>query len=116
MACYPFQASHTGEACAAGLSAPQSCIEATRPVIGRLGGRLQCAYLAFGGDDVIGIMGMLDDVRAALLAASAEGGLKPVKATPLMTVEGGGEAMEKASGAGYRDRGGNAHSDTRTPQ
>ena len=44
MACYPFQASHTGEACAAGLSAPQSCIEATRPVIGRAAGRLEYAY------------------------------------------------------------------------
>jgi uncharacterized protein with GYD domain len=106
MACYLFQASYTSEACAAQVSNPQSRIEAIRPVIERLGGRLECAYFAFGEYDVIGIMEMLDNVRAAFsLAASAAGGLKAVKTTPPMTVEGGIEAIKKASGAGYRPPG-----------
>jgi hypothetical protein len=35
-----------------------------RPVIGRLGGRLECTYLAVGEYDVIGIMEVPDNVSA----------------------------------------------------
>jgi uncharacterized protein with GYD domain len=64
-------------------------------------------YLAFGEYDVIGIMEMPDHVSAAAfsLAASAGGGLKAVKTTPLLTVEEGIEALKKAAGAGYRPPG-----------
>jgi uncharacterized protein with GYD domain len=104
MARYLFQASYTSEAWAAQVSHPQNRIEVIRPVIERLGGRLECAYLAFGEYDVIGIMEMPDNVSAAAfsLAASAGGGLKGVKTTPLLTVEEGIEALKKAAGIGYR--------------
>jgi uncharacterized protein with GYD domain len=117
MACYLFQASYTSEACAAQMRNPQDCIEAIRPVIERSGGGLECAYLAFGEYDMMGIVEMLNDVRAAFsLAASAEGGLKTVKTTPPMTIEEGIEAMKRRQGRGIAHRGGDGHSDMRTPQ
>jgi uncharacterized protein with GYD domain len=107
MARYLFQASYTSEAWAAQVSNPQNRVDAIRPVIERLGGRLECAYLSFGDYDVVVIAEMPDHISAAAfsLAASAGGGVKAVKTTPLMTVEEGIEAMKKAAGAGYRPPG-----------
>ena len=107
MARYLFQASYTSEAWAAQVSNPQNRMEVIRPVIERLGGRLESAYLSFGDYDVVVIAEMPDHVSAAAfsLAASAGGGVKAVKTTPLMTVEEGIEAMKKAAGAGYRPPG-----------
>jgi uncharacterized protein with GYD domain len=107
MARYLFQGAYTSEAWAAQVSHPQNRIEVIRPVIERLGGRLECAYLAFGEYDVIGILEMPDNVSAAAfsLAASAGGALKAIKTTPLLTVEEGIEALKKAAGAGYRPPG-----------
>jgi uncharacterized protein with GYD domain len=107
MARYLFQASYTSEAWAAQVSHPQNRIEVIRPVIERLGGQFECAYLAFGEYDVIGIMEMPDNVSAAAfsLAAAAGGALKAIKTTPLLTIEEGMAAMQKAAGAGYRPPG-----------
>jgi hypothetical protein len=56
---------------------------------------------------VIGIMEMPDHVSAAAfsLAAAAGGALKAIKTTPLLTIEEGIAAMQKAAGAGYRPPG-----------
>ena len=107
MARYLFQASYTSEAWAAQVSNPQNRIDVIRPVIERLGGRLECAYLSFGDYDVVVVAEMPDHIGAAAfsLAASAGGGVKAVKTTPLITVEEGIEAMKKAAGAGYRPPG-----------
>lgn len=89
------------------MSNPQNRIDVIRLVIERLGGRLECTYLAFGDYDVVVIAEMPDHISAAAfsLAASAGGGVKAVKTTPLMTFEEGIEAMKKAAGAGYRPPG-----------
>ncbi|HSF29374.1 MAG TPA: GYD domain-containing protein [Candidatus Tectomicrobia bacterium] len=107
MARYLFQASYTSDAWAAQVSHPQNRMEVIRPVIERLGGRLESAYLSFGDYDVVLIAEMPDHVSAAAfsLAASAGGAVKAVKTTPLMTIEEGIEAMKKAAGAGYRPPG-----------
>jgi uncharacterized protein with GYD domain len=107
MARYLFQAAYTSEAWAAQVKNPQNRIDVIRPVIERLGGRIECAYFAFGDYDVIGIMEMPDNVSAAAfsLAGSAGGGIKAVKTTPLLTIDEGIEAMRKAAGAGYRPPG-----------
>ena len=107
MARYLFQAAYTSEAWAAQVQNPQNRIDVIRPVIERLGGRIECAYFAFGDYDVIGIMEMPDNVSAAAfsLAGSAGGGIKAVKTTPLLTIDEGIEAMRKAAGAGYRPPG-----------
>ena len=107
MARYLFQAAYTPEAWAAQINNPQNRVEALRPVIERLGGRLESAYYAFGDYDVIFIVEVPDNVSAAALslAASAGGALKAVRTTPLMTLEEGMEALRKAGGAGYRPPG-----------
>lgn len=107
MAHYLVEVAYTGEAWAAQVSSPQNRIEAIRPVIERLGGRIESAYYAFGDYDVVGIMEMPDNVSAAAfsLAASAGGAVKAIKTIPLMTIEEGIEAMRKAAGAGYRPPG-----------
>jgi uncharacterized protein with GYD domain len=107
MAHYLIEVAYTGEAWAAQVSNPQNRIEAIRPVIERLGGRIENAYYAFGDYDVVGIIEMPDNVSAAAfsLAASAGGAVKAIKTMPLMTIEEGIEAMRKAAGAGYRPPG-----------
>jgi len=104
MAYYLVQAAYTAEAWAGMIKNPQNRQEAVRPVIERLGGRIEGFWLAFGEYDAIGIIQMPDNASAAAfsLAASAGGAVKAVKTTPLMTVEEGMEAMRKAAGAGYR--------------
>jgi uncharacterized protein with GYD domain len=107
MARYLFQVSYTSEAWAAQVSNPQNRMEVIRPVIERLGGHLESAYLSFGDYDVVVIAEMPDNSSAAALslAASAGGALKAVKTTPLLTIEEGIEAMKKAAGAGYHPPG-----------
>jgi uncharacterized protein with GYD domain len=104
---YLIEVTYTGDAWAAQVSNPQNRIEAIRPVIERLGGRIESAYYAFGEYDVVGIMEMPDNVSAAALslAAAAGGAVKAIKTIPLMTIEEGIEAMRKAAGAGYRPPG-----------
>ena len=108
MAHYLVEVAYTGEAWAAQVSSPRNRIEAIRPVIERLGGRIESAYYAFGEYDVVGIMEMPDPVSAAAfsLAASAGGAVKAIKTTPLLTIEDGIAAMQKAAGAGYHPPGG----------
>ena len=86
---------------------PQHRAEQMRPVIERLGGRLESFYYTFGGYDVVTICQFPDNVSAAALslAASAGGAIKAIKTTPLMPVEEGMQAMRKAAEAGYRPPG-----------
>lgn len=104
MAYYLLQAAYTPEAWAAMVKNPQNRLEAVRPVVERLGGKIEGGWLAFGEYDAILICQMPNNVSAAAfsMAASAGGAVKAVKTTPLMTIEEGMEAMRKAAGAGFR--------------
>jgi uncharacterized protein with GYD domain len=101
---YLMQAAYTADAWAAMVKNPQNRMEAIRPVVEKLGGKLEGGWLAFGEHDVVAICQMPNNVSAAALAmaASAGGAVKSIKTTPLMTVEEGIEAGRKAQGAGYR--------------
>jgi uncharacterized protein with GYD domain len=104
---YLVQVAYTPDAWATQLKNPQSRAEAIRPAIERLGGRMECAYLAFGEYDVVVVLDMPDNVNAAAfsIAAAAGGAVRTIKTTPLMTLEEGIEAMRKAGTAGYRPPG-----------
>ena len=104
MAHYLLQVAYTPEAWAALTKNPQDRIEAVRPAVERLGGKIQGAWFAFGEYDIVAVFEMPDNVSAAAIsiAFSAGGAVKAVKTTPLMTVAGGIEAMKKAGGTGYR--------------
>ena len=101
---YLLQVAYTPDAWAAQLKNPQNRIEAIRPAVEGLGGRVECAYIAFGEYDVVVVLEMPDNVTVAAfsIAASAGGAVKAIKTTPLMTMEEGIAAMRKAGTAGYR--------------
>ncbi len=107
MAYYLLQVAYTPEAWAALVSNPQNRMEAVRPVVERLGGRMEGAWLSFGDYDLVAICQMPDNVTAAAfsIAAASGGALRAIKTTPLMTSEEGVEAMRRAAGAGYRPPG-----------
>src|SRR6476619_6047403 len=83
---------------------PQNRIEAVRPAIEKLGGKIENAWFAFGDYDVVLIIQMPSNVDAGAIAMAfaAGGACKSVKTTPLLTADEAVEAMKKASSAGYR--------------
>jgi len=101
---YLLQASYTPEAWQTMIKSPHSRIEAVRPAIERLGGKLVGGWAAFGDYDTILIAELPTSVDAAALAiaAAAGGSCKAVKTTPLLTAEEAVEAARKASASGYK--------------
>ena len=101
---YLLQAAYTPEAWQAMVKNPHSRMEAIRPVIERMGGKLIGGWAAFGDYDTILIAELPTSVGAAAIAiaAAAGGSCKSVKTTPLLTAEEAVEAAKKASGTGYK--------------
>ena len=108
MASYMIQVAYTSEAWATLVKSPQNRLEAVRPAIERLGGKIEGSWLSFGEYDAVIVAQMPDNASAAAfsIAVSAGGAVKAMKTTPLMTAEEGLDAMKKASSAGYRPPGG----------
>ena len=101
---YLEQVAYSPEGWGALVKNPQNRIEAVRPAIEKLGGKIESAWFAFGEYDVVLILQMPDNVNAAAIAMAfaAGGACRAVKTTPLITVAEAVEAMKKASTAGYR--------------
>ena len=97
MSHYLFQLSYTPESWAAQIKDPKNRIEAVKPVMDKIGGRITAAYYSFGEYDILFIAEFPDNASAAAasLAFSAGGALKAIKTTPLMSVEEGMTAMKK---------------------
>jgi uncharacterized protein with GYD domain len=100
---YMLQVSYTQEAWATMVKKPQDRIEAVRPAVRNLGGKIETAYFTFGDHDLVAIVNMPDNVSAAAfsIAASAGGSVKAIKTTPLMTIREGMQAMRKAKRSKY---------------
>ena len=103
MARYMYQVSYTAESWAAQVKKPEDRVEALRPVVRKLGGKIESAYYTFGDYDIVLIVNMPDNGSAAAMsiAASAGGALKSIKTTPLMTIREGMAAMRKAKRSTY---------------
>ncbi|HEV3134823.1 MAG TPA: GYD domain-containing protein [Acidimicrobiia bacterium] len=101
---YLIQTAYTSESWATMIKSPQDRVEAVRPAIEGLGGRIDAGYISFGEYDVTAIVEFPDNVSAAAfsISAAATGGLKAFKTTPLMTMAEGQQAMQRASGSSYR--------------
>src|SRR5712691_677035 len=101
---YLIQAAYTPEGWAALVKTPQNRVEAIRPSIEKLGGKIEGAWFTFGDYDIVVVVQMPDNVSAAgiAMAFAAGGACKSVKTTPLLTVGEGVEAMKKAGKTGYR--------------
>jgi uncharacterized protein with GYD domain len=104
MAHFLLQISYSREAWAALVLNPQDRAEAVRGPVENLGGKIERIWLAFGEDDVVGIIDMPNNIAAAAIsiAFSAGGACKNVKTTPLMSIQEGMEAMKKAADCGYK--------------
>ena len=105
---YLIQVAYTPDAWAAMVNQPQNRLEAVRPVVEKLGGKFEHAWLAFGEYDIVGVVELPENTDAAAfsMAIAAGGAAKTFKTTPLLSVEEGVEAMRKAQAAGYRRPGG----------
>jgi uncharacterized protein with GYD domain len=101
---YLQQISYTQEAWQALIKNPQNRIDAVRPAVEKLGGKIETAYFAFGDYDVIVIAELPDNVSAAALAVAFAGGgaCRNVKTTPLLSAAEAVEAMKKAGQSGYK--------------
>jgi uncharacterized protein with GYD domain len=101
---YLHQVAYSREGWEALLARPQNRIEAVRPAIEKLGGKLETAWFAFGEYDVIVITELPDNVSAAAISIAFAGGgaCKAVQTTPLMSPEEAVQAFKKAGECGYR--------------
>jgi uncharacterized protein with GYD domain len=101
---YLVQVAYSREGWEALVKQPQDRIEAVRPSIEHVGGKINSAYFAFGDYDVVLIAELPDNVSAAAIAMAFAGGgaCKAVHTTPLLTSAEAVEAMRKASQSGYR--------------
>lgn len=104
MPVYALQASYSPLGWAALLNAPENRLEAVRPVVERLGGRIVDGWFGFGDYDLLIICELPDAVSAAALsmAVSAGGAVKAAKTTPLLSFDEGLQAQRKARSAEYR--------------
>ena len=86
------------------MKEPQNRIQAIKPAIENLGGKLINAYFSFGEYDFVLIVEMPDNLSAVgiSMAFGAGGAVKSIKTTPLLSATETMEAMKKASLAGYK--------------
>ena len=101
---YLLQVAYTPEAWANLIAQPHDRIEAVRPAVEKLGGKIAHGWFAFGDYDLIAIVEMPGNVEAAAfsLAAAAGGAVRAIKTTPLLTAAEGVEALKKAAKSGYK--------------
>jgi uncharacterized protein with GYD domain len=104
MPLYLTQVAYTQESWQALIKNPQDRIDAIRPAIKKLGGKVVSGYFSFGDYDIVAITEMPDAVSAAAVAIAfaAGGSCKTLKTTPLLSAAEGLEAMKKAAGSTYR--------------
>ena len=104
---YLIQISYTPEAVATLVANPQNREEMARSLIEKLGGKLIGIWNSLGDYDLVEIATLPDNVSAAALSMAilAGGSIKISRTTPLMSLNDGMEAMEKASKLGYKQPG-----------
>ena len=100
---YLIQVAYSIEGWKALVKKPQNRVEAVRPSIEKLGGKIETAWYTFGDYDVVLIVQMPSNVDASAIsmAFAAGGACKAVKTTPLLTIDEAVEAMHKAAGSEY---------------
>jgi uncharacterized protein with GYD domain len=100
---YLVQTAYTPESWEKMIKSPQDRVDAVRPAIEGMGGRIDAGYISFGEYDLAAIVEFPDNVSAAAFSISvaSKGGVKTFKTTPLMTPAEAQEAMKKAGGSTY---------------
>jgi uncharacterized protein with GYD domain len=101
---YLQQVAYSQEGWNALVANPQNRIEAVRPAIEKLGGKIEAAWFSFGNYDIVVITQLPDNVSAAgiAMAFAAGGACKSVQTTPLISPDEALQALNKARECGYR--------------
>lgn len=101
---YLQQVAYSREGWEALVANPQNRIEAVRPAIEKLGGKIESAWFSFGDYDVVLIADLPDNVSAAAIAMAfaAGGACKSVQTTPLISADEMVRALKQARDCGYR--------------
>jgi uncharacterized protein with GYD domain len=86
------------------LRSPQNRVEAIRPVVEELGGKIETGYLSLADYQVVAIIEMPDGTSMAALSMAfmAQYAVKAIKTTPLLTWTEATQAMQKAHKAAYK--------------
>lgn len=81
------------------LNDPQDLLDSLRPTAENLGGNLDGGWLSFGEYDMVLLLDLQDNIRAAAFSTAVSKGntIKAIKVTPLMTIEEGMEATQQAA-------------------
>ncbi len=105
---YMIQVSYSTQGLSELVKHPQDRGEVIRPVIERMGGKLESFYFTLGDYDLVAILEMPDNVAMTALSLSigASGAVNSFKTTALMPMSEAVEAMRKAGASGYRPPGG----------
>jgi uncharacterized protein with GYD domain len=87
---------------AAMVNQSQIRLEAVRPIVEKLSGKFEHAWLAFVEYDIVGVIEMPENTDAAAFAMAGRGrrGCEGVQDHRLLSVEEGVEAMRKAARPG----------------
>ena len=101
---YLIQVAYNSRGLAALVSEPQDRIEKVRPAVEALGGRIECAYYAFGEHDIVLTVELPDNAKAAAmaLAVGAGGAVSSYTTTVLLTPEEAMQAMSQAAESIYQ--------------
>ena len=107
MPTFMVQASYTNTAWGKLVQRPENRMEALKPMMDRLGGRILSWYYTFGDYDVVVMFEVANNVTAAAIAMAiaGSGAVKAFKTTVLLSPDEGFDAMLLAQGAGYRQPG-----------
>jgi uncharacterized protein with GYD domain len=71
---YLIQVAYTPDAWAAMVRQPQNRLEAVRPVVEKLGGKFEHAWLAFGEYDIVGVVELPENTDAAAFSMAVAAG------------------------------------------
>lgn len=98
MPIFMIEVAYTAETWQALVKKPQNRVEAIRPAIEALGGKIINAFLVFGEYDALLICEFPDEITAAAfqIAGAAGGATKAVRMTTLMSIDDGIEAFRRA--------------------
>jgi uncharacterized protein with GYD domain len=104
MALYIYQAAYTAESVAAQIKEPQDRIEAVRPAIEGLGGRLIAGGYPFGEYDVLVLVDAPDETVMASIAltVAAGGAVRQAKTTRLLSGQEWVDSLRRAQGSQYQ--------------
>jgi uncharacterized protein with GYD domain len=101
---YLIQASYSAPAVGAMVKNPQDRAEAIRPMMEKLGCKLQGFWFTFGEYDIVAVAEAPDSVTVAAIAMAigSTGAMSAYRTTPLLTTGEATEAMKRAAQVAYQ--------------